>query len=387
MGLDSVIDRIAEFQLRHAALVAVFSMLLTGFFLVGILNIRLETDFTKELPQDNPYILLQNNVRDTFGGTDSVLVLVQLDPSSTSKNAVKDIRDPRVMRMLLDLEGELRDESGVDGAQSIATVFGKIGVPGSLEGVKAALSRVPMSSQSFNKDYSATMLYVFASLGSSNEKTKALTDAVERDIGDVSAPPGIKVSITGMPPIRTTLMDILVSDAKYTMALASAIILLLLVVTNKPLSRGFLVFLPLLLALIWTLGTMGWLDIPLSIVTVGVGAMILGLGVEYSVFYESVYRKKIGEGGSQLEAIKTSLKEVGTAIFGSASTTVVGFLALLLASMPLMHHLGFTLALGITYCFIAALAVNPSFIVLEENIVHKILPKWTSITVGEEVRR
>ncbi|MFH1055976.1 MAG: MMPL family transporter [Candidatus Altiarchaeota archaeon] len=373
MILDPFFRWLADQQERRTLAVALSAVILTVFFAFGVFYIRIETDFTKELPQDNPAFVLNNRVRDTFSGQDAIFVLVQVDPSSQSKKAVKDIRDPRVIQMLMDLEDEAVGKSGVDKAQSVVALFRRGSIPGTLDGVKGRLDATPGASQFYNRDYSATTLSVLANVGSSPDKVNSLTEDILESISEVPKPPGVKLTITGMPPIRARIGQILVNDAKYTIALASLIILLLLLVMTKPFIRGFLVFSPLVMALIWTLGTMGWLDIPLSMVTVGVGAMILGLGVEYSAFYVSVYDANRKRGESQNDALYTSLREVGAAIFGSASTTVVGFLALLLASMPLMHHLGFTLALGITYCFITALVFNPALIVLEENNSPRIL--------------
>jgi hydrophobe/amphiphile efflux-3 (HAE3) family protein len=355
------------------------AVMLTIFFAFGIIYLRIETDFQKELPQDNPAILLNNRVSDTFSGQDTMFVVVSLDPASKSKNAVRDIRDPRVISMLTALESEFADKSGVDKSQSVASVFRKGQMPSTLDQVKLRLEKVPGSSGFFNRDYSSTIVSVFANVGSSPGKVAALNQDIRDSINEVPKPPGLKLSITGMPPVRVRIGQILVSDANYTTLLSSVLILALLLVMTKPFTRGFLIFAPLVMALIWTIGTMGWLGIPLSMVTVGVGAMIMGLGVEYGAFYVSVYEDAREKGQSQNHALFIAQKEVGSAIFGSASTTVAGFLALLFASMPLMHHLGFALALGITYCFITALYFNPALIVTEEKYSAILFRKFCRI--------
>jgi len=375
MSFDSALRWIARKQLEKAMEISVAALALTLFFTAGIYYIQLETDFTKELPQDNPAIVLNNRVRDTFSGQDSVFVLVRLDPDTKSAKAVYDIRDPRVVKMLQELEDEMADKPGVDKVQSAAALFSRNNPPNTLDDVKSRLAKVPGSEQLFNRDYSATTVVVSANVGSSPQKVNSLTQDIKDSIAEVPKPPGVRMSVTGMPPVRVRIGQILVSDAQYTTVVASAIILLLLLLTTRPAVRGFLVFNPLLMSLIWTLGTMGWLGIPLSMVTVGVGAMIMGLGVEYGAFYLSVYENNREKGKTEGESLYVSLKEVGAAIFGSASTTVAGFLALLAASMPLMHHLGTALALGITYCFITTLAFNPSIIVVEEKEGRILLKK------------
>ena len=143
------------------------------------------------------------------------------------------------------------------------------------------------------------------------------------------------------------------------------------------------VFNPLIFGLIWTLGTMGWFGLPLSMVTAGVGAMILGLGVEYSVFLVSRYEEERENGASQEDSISTALEEVGTPIIGSSTTTIIGFLALTMSAMPMLRDLGLTLAIGIFYSVLASLLVNPAFIVLQENTVEKVIKKMVCDS-GEE---
>jgi len=124
------------------------------------------------------------------------------------------------------------------------------------------------------------------------------------------------------------------------------------------------VFTPLLLTVVWTLGTMGWLRIPLSIGTVGIGAMILGLGVEYGIFVIKRYEEEKRKGKSPEEILGVVVPGVGLNITGSATTTIAGFLALLLATMPMVQKMGSTLALGIFYSYLGAIAVNPALIAI-----------------------
>jgi len=363
MNMENILTSIAELQGRHAVKISIFGLVLTLILGMGLLNLRLETDFSKELPQDNPAIKLDNRVRDVFGGTDVVLVVAQLNHSSTSRYAVRDIRDQRVREMLLKLGNEIKDERGVDSVYPPPQYF-----------------KIPWlfshSKNFFNKDYSSTLLYIYTSIGKSNDRIKALSNAIKQDIASISLPPGVRLRLTGMVIVRAKLLEILVSDAKLTIFFASIIILLVLtginLLANKSIFRGMEIFIPLVLSLIWTLGTMGWLNIPLSVVTVGVGAMILGLGVEYSVFYVTRFEEERDKGKDYTTSLKIALNEVGRAIIGSSTTTIVGFLALLTASLPMLHHLGFTLALGIFYCVVAAIFLNPALLVVEKKVLNKL---------------
>jgi predicted RND superfamily exporter protein len=84
------------------------------------------------------------------------------------------------------------------------------------------------------------------------------------------------------------------------------------------------------------LGIMGQLNLPLSIATVGVSAMILGLGTEYGIFLLERYQEEREKDKSIKESMKIALPAVGSGIIGSGATTIAGFLALTISVMPML---------------------------------------------------
>ena len=207
----------------------------------------------------------------------------------------------------------------------------------------------------------------YADIGTGEEQIQNFDKLIQKHIEYTPKPTGVKFGITGAPIIRMTIFDLLKRDAVLTLVVSAIIILLLLFVMERSYTHGLLVFAPLSLGLIWTMGTLGWLGIPLSVATVGLSSMILGLGVEYGVFVLSRYNEERAKNISQLDSMKTTVYSIGTAVIGSGLTTIVGFGVLSFATVPMIQHLGQTLALGIAYCLLAALFVNPVFILLEED--------------------
>jgi hypothetical protein len=209
-------------------------------------------------------------------------------------------------------------------------------------------------------------------LGNNEERIEKFVSTIKTDIESVEKPACVEITITGNPPIRAVLLKMLKHDMVYTMCIAAVIIFVLLVVLKRSLTKALLVFTPLLFGLTWTLGLMGWFNIPLSIATVGLGAMILGLGTEYGIFLLERYMEERSKGKSQEKALVRALPSVGSGIIGSGSTTIVGFLALLMATMPMIRHLGETLALGIGCILFATIVVAPTVIIIEERCVERL---------------
>lgn len=364
--LETILKSVARLQKKFALPILIGVMLITIILGAGIKDISLQTDLTKEMPQDLPIFQLNDKISDTFGGQDTVILLFQLDDRLEKKTGIDDIRHPYVIQGLLVIENLLGEESSVDEIISPARYFK--GKPFfTLDHTIQILDLEPGSEMFFSKDYKSTLMYIRADVGSSEDKINELAKLIKENLDAAPSIPGVKVSLTGTPPMRATISQLLAHDAAFTLTLAAIIILLLLFVMERSITKGLLIFLPLMIGLIWTMGTMGWLKIPLSVATVGLGAMILGLGVEYGVFMLTRYKEERSLGKNQLKSLLVAVPSVGSAIFGSGMTTIMGFLALTLSTLPMMQKLGITLALGIGFTLISAVFVAPVIIILEEN--------------------
>ena len=364
--MENLMARIAKIQHDFAIPLFILIFIFTIIMFVGATKIEMNSDINEEMPTYLPIFKLNDKVADKFGGQDTLFILFRIDEDQNNKDSPRDIRDPEVMDYLIRLQDSLEDESSFDDIVSLAS-FMKISSFSTLDDVVSILGSIPGSSNFISDDLKTTFMLIKVDVGSGEKKTIQVTELIEEKLAQNPLPSGVIAMITGSAPIRVTILDILQSDAMYTVALASLIILILLFFMEKSISKGFLVFAPLFFGLIWTIGLMGWAGIKLSIATVGIGAMILGLGVEYGVFMYTRYFEEREKGNDQLDSIQVAVPAVGISILGSGTTTIVGFLALTLSSFPMMAHLGSSLAMGIASCLVAAIFAAPVIFILEER--------------------
>jgi hypothetical protein len=363
----NLLKDLSDFQFRYSKAILIFAIVMTLFLGAGLTKISMQSDLDKMMPQDLEIYQISNSIEDNFGGQDASIILLRIE--GTEKSGVYDIRDPRVIKFLVELGDALEDEDLIESVQSVGMGFSEETIPPTLEVSKQIFRSIPAFSNFFNKDYSATIAVIGADLGGGEEKIKEMESLIDKKLSEISHPENVEVYITGTPQIRSMMIDILASDAIFTLSIAAVIIFLLLIVMERSFTKATLVFIPLLLGIVWTLGIMGWLGIQLSIATVGIGAMILGLGVEYGVFIVSRYSEERENNSSKI-ALQTAVAEVGSSILGSGTTTIAGFLALTFSIMPMLRDLGLSLAIGIGFSLLAAVFVNPSLIILEESLEH-----------------
>ncbi|MGV8140870.1 MAG: efflux RND transporter permease subunit [Candidatus Woesearchaeota archaeon] len=372
MGLiESFLERVAIIQKKYTGTLIIIVLLITAFMLVGAFKLRMESDLSKMNPQGLEVFQLNDRITSKFGGQDTILILIGIDKNSNSKYVISDIRDARVINYIMQLEDSLNAESSVSSVTSIANIYSGMESV-SDDTIRYTLEQYPELNDFFSDNYAYTFLIVRSDIGEAEDKTIAITTLIQEKIDEFPKPPGTEVLITGSPPIRVTILDVLKHDAAYTLILAFIIIFILLIIMEQSLMKAALISAPLILGLIWTMGTMGHLGLELSIVTAGLGAMLLGLGVEYGVFMLKRYEEERDKGKDQLASLKVSLPSVGTSIMASGLTTVVGFLALTLSFSPMLQKLGLSLALGIFYCLITALVVSPLIFMTAENMEDKL---------------
>ena len=379
ISIERALTKLASFQCRHYKKIIVAALILTVFLGYGATELHFQGNIAKEMPQDLPVFVLQEKIASKFRGEEFMIIAVCLDKETSAKNIPRDIRDPEIIASVVDLHERLEAEPSIERVQSVAPFFQQ-DVPDNISGVKKKLASVPGAESFFNDDFSIMLVYASPIAGLSEEKVREATDMIQNDVDAITKPAGVEYKITGMAPLIIELLRLMREDMVFTTLVAAAIIFVLLALLERSFTKGFLVFLPLVFGITWTFGTMGFLGIPISISTVMIGAVIIGLGVEYGIFMVSRYYEERSHGNTTRDALRIAVTNIGASTFGSAATTTAAFFALTLSVMPMISDLGQTLALGIIYCWVAAAVVNPCFIVFEERIEARklagLLQKW-----------
>ncbi len=114
--------------------------------------------------------------------------------------------------------------------------------------------------------------------------------------------------------------------------------------------------LPQFMGIAVTLGLLGYLNVPLNPANLIAVPMILGIGVDYSVYIVHEYLEQKGR----------YRMSPGTAIAVTVDslTTLIGYGSLLLATHRGLQSLGRVLTLAVTFCTLMSVIVLPAFLVL-----------------------
>jgi len=122
---------------------------------------------------------------------------------------------------------------------------------------------------------------------------------------------------------------------------------------------GILLLIPLILGLLLTFGTLGLFRVSLTVETLPVAALGIGLGVDYGIYVTSRLRQEMRRGLPLKRAIYTSLETSGKAVFFTGATVALGVFSWVFSSIRLQARLGIILGSLLILNMLGALILIP----------------------------
>ena len=171
------------------------------------------------------------------------------------------------------------------------------------------------------------------------------------------------ITVTSTSVLSVTVTDQITSRQteaiSSTVAVALGILVLFFWVTLRRPTLGAIAVGPIVLVLIWILGTMALLDIPYGLITSIITALSIGIGVDYTIHVIHRYREEFSRVRNPEEAAVRTLATTGSALLGSALTTALGFGVLMFSPLAGIQQFGVTAAISIAYSLLVAILVVP----------------------------
>ncbi len=163
--------------------------------------------------------------------------------------------------------------------------------------------------------------------------------------------------VSGVPVVLDGLAKELSSQIVILLAVALAVMAVTLALVFKPPFR----LLPLGIALGAagiTFGVLSLLGGSLTMASVAVLPVLIGLGVDYAIQFQARFGERLGEGSTPVRAAVEAASAGGPVIGAAALATGAGFLVLLLSPIPMVRSFGLLLVLGIGVAFALALTLG-----------------------------
>ena len=373
---DRLMDRVTEIVARRPGLITIITLLLLAAGLASALQLRFSHNVLKWQPAAWECRQATETIDRVMGGTINIEILVD-----TGKE--NGLYDPAVLKDLDRLARELKSfddgNLNVANASSVADVIKEIHQ--ALNENRHEFYGVPD-----NADLIPQEFLLFENSGS-DDLEKVIDSTFRLARFTIQVPwldifyytpllQQIQTSFQGAFANRATvtttgLLQLFVHTVKAAIlsmaqgyVTAAVLITLMMILLVGGLRMGLVSMVPNLSPVIFVMGLMYWLNLPLDSYTMMIGTIALGLAVDDTVHFMNGFRRYFSQGLEGKEAVRKTLRTSGRAMLITTVVLALGFFMFAFASMLNIKRFGYLTGLSLVLALLADFLSVPALMML-----------------------
>ncbi len=184
-------------------------------------------------------------------------------------------------------------------------------------------------------------------------------DHLTKDLGLDAA----QVHLTGMLVLYNNMLQSLFRSQIMTLGVVFIAIMLMFVVLFRSLKMAVIAIIPNVVASLQVLGLMGWLKIPLDIMTISIAAIVIGIAVDNTIHYIHRFTEEFATDHDYWATVKRCHGSIGHAMYYTTMTITLGFAILALSSFIPTIYFGLLTGFSMLVALLADLALLPLLLV------------------------
>ena len=386
---------------KHPRIIIVVCLVITGILGIQLKNIKLDNSVRQFFPHKHASYTRLIDTEDMFGST--VVIGVSLETDGDSIVTPENIAI--IDRITTEIEA-LENVESVDSLTNIDFIYGKDNalIAGNLIGVERENGLLPPLTDEqaetvkrnvndwddmyrrviLSDDGRAAQMQIILKSNNhpdpneqheSDEAVRQRTLNAIRDIaGKATEHTNLNVIYYGDPVLTESSRKFMLRDLKNLIPLVVVVVLITLFLSFKTLDGTLLPLIAVLMATIWTCGTMAALGFTFTIVTSIIPVALIACGSAYGIHVLTHYYVALDDalekGGTLTKEIHKaliieSLKDVFVAVFLAALTTAIGFISLVTSPIGPLHSFAIFTALGIAFSLILATTFIPALLMIK----------------------
>jgi predicted RND superfamily exporter protein len=140
-------------------------------------------------------------------------------------------------------------------------------------------------------------------------------------------------------------------------------IMIMFVILFRSFFLAVIAIIPNILPAIMVLGTMGWLNIPLDMMTITIAAITIGIAVDNTIHYIHRFQDEFPKDRNYKDTMYRCHRSIGRAMYYTSLTIIIGFSILVMSNFIPTVYFGIFTGLAMFAALIAALTLLPQLII------------------------
>ena len=171
-----------------------------------------------------------------------------------------------------------------------------------------------------------------------------------------------QVRLSGILVMYNNVLQSLFQSQILTIGVVMLAIMLMFLTLFKSLSIAIICIIPNAIAAALVLGIMGWLNIPLDIMTITIAAISVGIGVDNTIHYMERFRREFPRFGNYRETMFFCHNSIGRAMYFTSMTIVAGFSILSLSNFIPTIVFGLLTSFAMLVALVGSLTLLPQLL-------------------------
>lgn len=359
-----IINRLLQYIHKHSQGVIIAFGIITLFFGISMINIRVNPNLESLLPDDDKIIALMNQYGHGTVEENYLVIAVEAEDPYTLAGlaafaeAIGKLEEfPEIKEGITPFNLiSFRKEGARLSLQPMSPNGRNPETEEELQTFKANLLNTPFAANFVvSKDQTALCAFFPTE---STENYSELMKEIDRILTGLH--PHYRTHITGTIPFMHTTKTYLLRDLSTLLVLVSVVILIIFYLGFRAKRSVLLPLLVVGMGTIWCIGFMSLVGFNLTLMSVIIPPLVLALGSSYSIHILNQYYREAKDNGEDKRWIGGAIAHVNKTILLASVTTIAGLLSLLSVSMKQTREFAIATSFGIFSCAVLSLFFFPA---------------------------
>jgi len=172
------------------------------------------------------------------------------------------------------------------------------------------------------------------------------------------------VIVSGLLVLYNNMLQSLFTSQIKTIGAVMLGIAIMFLILFRSIALSIIGILPNLLGAGVVIGAMGWVNIPMDMMTITIAAIAIGIAVDNGIHYIYRFREEYALNGNYIETLHICHSNIGKAVFYTTMTIIFGFSILVFSNFIPTIYFGLLTAAAMFLALLAALTVLPKLVLV-----------------------
>jgi len=373
---QGAMDAIHRFARRHATAVMIAAVALSGLSVAGASRITADTDWEEMMGGHHPAIEWTQFIAQRVGYSETLEVSIELPDATT-------LAEPQTLTTIDRLGHAIASDTPFADSRSLVDAMKRVNRAlhaddpayeriadthdGNAELIEMLAFDDPgLLASWLSIDRTVVRISLGAPIPTHAEERVAVEQASQ--IARSEVPSDWKVELTGEPVATVAFIGDVMATQVRSFPIALGLVWCVASFYFRSFRLGLATVIPTALPALWTLGSMGWLDMKLDMGRAMVAVVILGVGVDDAIHLLTVYREERAGNCAPKAAMQRALRTTGPALWMTSLALALGFLTLRFAAWATIASFGALVACAILAALGSTLLLIPAGVEIQDRL-------------------